>query len=121
MRYLWRDYFYNNGLVFYSYKCNAVPVLNYLSTMPRKRMGGSGGISVPFSTSALYGGELSASCPGRFTHGVTVPNTYFIGVWVGPKSWSGRCEGEKILLLPGIEPGRPARSPLLYLLFLLAV
>jgi hypothetical protein len=29
----------------------------------------------------------------------------------GPQSRYGRCGGEKILSMPGIEPGSPARSP----------
>jgi hypothetical protein len=41
-------------------------VLNWLSTIPLRRMG-SGGIAPPLLTSALHVGELSASCPGRFT------------------------------------------------------
>jgi hypothetical protein len=39
-----------------------------------------------FSTSALVGGEWSASRPGRFTHGERVPGTHWIGGWVNPKA-----------------------------------
>jgi hypothetical protein len=36
-----------------------------------------------FLTSALDGGEWSASCPDRFTHRERAPDTYWIGGWVG--------------------------------------
>jgi hypothetical protein len=35
------------------------------------------------STSALDGGEWSASRPGRFTPGERTPGTHWIEVWVG--------------------------------------
>jgi hypothetical protein len=37
-----------------------------------------------FLTSALDGGECSASRPGGFTPGEVVPGTHCIGGWVGP-------------------------------------
>jgi hypothetical protein len=37
-------------------------------------------------TSALDGGEWSASRPGRFTLGERAPRTYWIGGWVGPRA-----------------------------------
>jgi hypothetical protein len=37
-------------------------------------------------TSALDGGEWSASRPGRFTPRETAPVTYWIGGWVGPRA-----------------------------------
>jgi hypothetical protein len=37
-------------------------------------------------TSALDGGECSASRPGRFTSRETAPGTYWIGGWVGPRA-----------------------------------
>jgi hypothetical protein len=36
-------------------------------------------------TSALDGGEWSASRPGRFTPKEGVPGTHWIGSWVGPR------------------------------------
>jgi hypothetical protein len=42
---------------------------------------GSKVIASPFFTSALDGGEWSASHPGRFT-----PSTNWVGGWVGPKA-----------------------------------
>jgi hypothetical protein len=44
----------------------------------------SGGINLPFLTSALDGGELSASRHGRFTPGEIVQGTHWIGGSVGP-------------------------------------
>jgi hypothetical protein len=37
-------------------------------------------------TSALDGGEWSASRPGRFTPRERAPGTHWIGGWVGPKA-----------------------------------
>jgi hypothetical protein len=43
-------------------------------------------MATPFLTSALDGGEWSASRLGRFTPGDTAPNTHFIGGWMGPRA-----------------------------------
>jgi hypothetical protein len=37
-------------------------------------------------TSALDGGEWSASHPGRFTPRERAPGTHWIGVWVGSRA-----------------------------------
>jgi hypothetical protein len=37
-------------------------------------------------TSALGGGEWSASRPGRFTPRERAPDTHWIGGWVGPRA-----------------------------------
>jgi hypothetical protein len=37
-------------------------------------------------TSALDGGEWSASRPSRFTTRESAPGTHWIGVWVGPRA-----------------------------------
>jgi hypothetical protein len=37
-------------------------------------------------TSALDGGEWSASCPGRFTPREKAPGTHWIGGWVDPRA-----------------------------------
>jgi hypothetical protein len=48
---------------------------------------GSGGIAPIHSlTSALDGGEWSASCPGHFTPRETAPGIHWIGGWVGPRA-----------------------------------
>jgi hypothetical protein len=39
-----------------------------------------------FLTSALDGGEWSASRPGRFTPREGAPVTHWIGGWVGPRA-----------------------------------
>jgi hypothetical protein len=38
------------------------------------------------STSALDGGEWSASCPSRFAPRERAPDTHWIGGWVGPRT-----------------------------------
>jgi hypothetical protein len=48
-----------------------------------------GGVQVEidiFLTSALVGGEWSASRPCHFTPGERVPDTRWLGGWVGPES-----------------------------------
>jgi hypothetical protein len=65
-----------------------------------------------FLTSALVGGEWSASRPGRFTLGYPLDRR--LG---GPQSRSGRRGEEKILDPTRLEDrplGRPARSQSLY-------
>jgi hypothetical protein len=47
---------------------------------------GSGGAAPTFMTSALDGGEWSASRHGRFTPGKRAPDTHCIGGWVGPRA-----------------------------------
>jgi hypothetical protein len=51
-----------------------------------------------FLTSALVGGEWSASRPGRFT-----PGTHWIGGWVGRTAGLDDVEKRKFLTLPGLE------------------
>jgi hypothetical protein len=55
-------------------------------------------------TSALHGGEWSASCPGRFT-----PDTDRIGDWVGTRAVLDALEKIKFR-----NPARTARSLSLY-------
>jgi hypothetical protein len=75
-----------------------------------------GGVDVKihiFLTSALAGGEWSASRPGRFTSGERAPGTYWIGGWVDPRAGLDDVEKRKFLTLPGLELltfGRPACS-----------
>jgi hypothetical protein len=52
-----------------------------------------------FLTSALVGGEWSASRPGRFTPGERAPGTHYIGGWVDPKSGLYDVEKGKFLSL----------------------
>jgi hypothetical protein len=52
-----------------------------------------------FLTSALAGGECSASRTGRFTPGEKSP-THWIGCWVDPRAG---LEKRKFLTLPGLE------------------
>jgi hypothetical protein len=64
-----------------------------------------GGVDVQihiFVTSALAGGEWSASRPGRSTPGERAPGTDWIGGWVGLKAGLGDVEKIKFLTLPGL-------------------
>jgi hypothetical protein len=63
-----------------------------------------------FLTSALVGGEWSASRPGSITPGGGAPGTYWIGGWVGPRT--GLDDVERRLELLPLD--RPARSQSLY-------
>jgi hypothetical protein len=66
-----------------------------------------------FLTSALVGGEWSASRPGRFTSGERTPGTHWIGGWVDLKASLDNLEKRKSLAPPGLELRRlvrPARS-----------
>jgi hypothetical protein len=65
-----------------------------------------------FLTSALAGGEWSASRPGHFIPGEGTPDTHWIG-WVSPIAGLDDVENRKFLTPPGLEllpVGRPARS-----------
>jgi hypothetical protein len=64
-----------------------------------------------FLTSALTGGEWSASRSGRFTP-VRAPGTHWIGGCVDPRAGLDDVK-RKFVILPGLELrplGRPARS-----------
>jgi hypothetical protein len=73
--------------------------------------GESGGITPPFLTSALDGGEWSLSCPCLFTPGERASGTHRIGGWVGPRAGIAAMEWIKISY-PCRESNlvRPARS-----------
>jgi hypothetical protein len=70
-----------------------------------------------FLTSALVGGELSASRPCRFTPRQRAPGIHWIGGRVSHRASLDGVEKRKLLILPGLELrllGRPARSRSLY-------
>jgi hypothetical protein len=70
-----------------------------------------------FLTSALAGGEWSASRPCRFTPGERASGTHCIGGWVRPRAGVDDIEKSTFLTLPGLEVqplGRPGRSQSLY-------
>jgi hypothetical protein len=54
-------------------------------------------------TSALDGGEWSASHPGRFTAEVRVYGTHCVGDWVDPKAILDSTVGKNPLTVSGIE------------------
>jgi hypothetical protein len=69
----------------------------------------SGGIAPPFLTTALDGGEWSASRPGRFTPGEVGPGTSWIGGWVGHKAGLDAMK-RKSCTPRESNPGRLARA-----------
>jgi hypothetical protein len=79
-----------------------------------------GGVDVQIHillTSALAGGEWSASLHCRFTPGERIHGTYLIGGWVNPRAGLDDVEKRKFLSLPRLElrPLRlPARSQSIY-------
>jgi hypothetical protein len=56
-----------------------------------------------FLTSALVGGERSASLPGRFARGERATGTHFTEGSVGPRTGLGDVESRTFLTLPGLE------------------
>jgi hypothetical protein len=78
---------------------------------------GNGCIDPHFLTSALVGGEWSASRPARFIPGERAPSTLWIEGWVDPRAGLDDVEKRKFLTLLGLELrpiGRLARSQSLY-------
>jgi hypothetical protein len=63
-----------------------------------------------FLTSALAGGEWSASRPGSFTPRKEPPHTHWIGGWVDPRAGLDDVEDRKFLILARLEL-RPLGSP----------
>jgi hypothetical protein len=66
-----------------------------------------------FLTSAVAGGEWSASRSCGFTAGERTPGTHWLGGWVGPRAGLDDVEKRKFFTLPGLELpplGRPVRS-----------
>jgi hypothetical protein len=64
-----------------------------------------------FLTSALAGGEWSASRPGRFTPGERGPGTHCIGGWVDPRAGLDDVEKREIVLDPiGTQTPTPRSS-----------
>jgi hypothetical protein len=63
----------------------------------------SGGIVPSFLTSAVGGGEWSASRLGRFTPGERAPAIHLLESWVGLEAGLEVLEKRKMLLLSGIR------------------
>jgi hypothetical protein len=83
-------------------KGKTVPALNQALCHEAIHIG-EWGIVLPFLTSALDGGEWSASRPGCFTLRERAPGTNWIGECVGPKAGLDAMEKIRTLSLPGIE------------------
>jgi hypothetical protein len=71
------------------------PLQPNISGRPWRRMG-EWSIAPPFLTSALDGGEWSASRPRRFTPEETALGTHCLGDWVGPTADMDVMERRKI-------------------------
>jgi hypothetical protein len=56
-----------------------------------------------FLTSALVGGEWSASLPVRFTPLGKGPDTHWVGGWVTPRAGLDDVEKRKFFILSGLE------------------
>jgi hypothetical protein len=69
--------------------------------------------SYSFTTSALDGGEWSASRPGRaFTPGERTPGTHCTGGWVGPRAGlDTEARGKILCLCRESNPDRPVVQP----------
>jgi hypothetical protein len=80
---------------------------------PWRRLGGEEYSSYSFTTSALDGGEWSASHPGRaFTPGERNPGTRCTGGWVGPRAGlDTEVRGKILCLCRGSNPDRPVVQP----------
>jgi hypothetical protein len=72
---------------------------------------GYGGKAPPFLTSAVGGGEWSASRPCYFTAGEIAHGTQIIEGWVGPRAGLNAVECSKISFpCSELNRGRPTRS-----------
>jgi hypothetical protein len=72
-------------------------------------MWGSEGIAPSFLTSALDGGEWSASRPGRFIPGEIAAGIHCMGGWVGSRASLDIVEKRKCSPRRDSNPDRPAR------------
>jgi hypothetical protein len=63
-----------------------------------------------FLTSALAGGEWSASRPGRFTTGERAPCTHWIGGLVDPRAGLDDVKMRKFVTVTGLELVQPVAS-----------
>jgi hypothetical protein len=86
-------------------------LLHQLSTTPWRCM--SCGIATPFLTSALGGGEWSASRLSHFIRRERAPCTHRIGGWVDPRTSLDTGVVKNLLPLLRI-PGHPVGSPSLH-------
>jgi hypothetical protein len=79
---------------------------------PWRRLGERRYSSYSFTTSALDGGEWSASRTGRFTPGERTPGTHCTGGWVGPRAVLDTEDRGKILCpCWGSNPDRSVVQP----------
>jgi hypothetical protein len=74
----------------------------------------SGGVALPFLTSALNRGELPASRPGGFTPGERAAGTYWIRGWIGSRT--GLDDMKRKILAPTLIRTTPAPHTLTHTL-----
>jgi hypothetical protein len=92
-------------------KCKVVPLRSIEAHLGDRRYS-----SYCFLTSALEGGERSASCPGRALppdKEPPVPTVQEAG-WAPEPVWTQRLEEKILCLCRGSNPDRPVRSQTLY-------
>jgi hypothetical protein len=71
-----------------------------------------GGVNVSIHiclTSALDGGEWSASNPGRFILAERAPGTHWIGGWLGPRTGVDNVGKRKFLALPRMQTPKQSK------------
>jgi hypothetical protein len=102
-----------NYLLFYALRQLKVSKLSRYT--PWWRFWGGGGITYSFLTSALEGGEWSASRPGRALPPGKGPPVPFDRRWVDPRA-DLDAEARRKILCPcrGSNPDRPTSSQTLY-------
>jgi hypothetical protein len=61
-------------------------------------------------TSALDGGEWSASRPGRFTPRERAPGTHWIGGWVGPRAVLDELIKHLVVIFHRVSGGKSPRN-----------
>jgi hypothetical protein len=107
----------NTSIIGKRYSCRCAQLIKHYA------MKVYGGVDVSihiFLTSALVGGEWSASRPSRFTPtppGETAPSTHWIGGWLDPRASLDDLEKRKFLTLLRLELrllSHPAHSQSLY-------
>jgi hypothetical protein len=77
-------------------------VLNLIKHYAMKANGGMYIETHVFLTSALVGGEWSASHPGRFTSEERDPGTHWTGGWVGPGTCLDYVKKGKVFTLQAV-------------------
>jgi hypothetical protein len=93
--------------------CTPETLVKKSKTVPLHAMQALGYSSYSFSTSALYGGEWSASCPGRaLTPEERTLGTHWTEGWVGPRAGlDTEVRGKILCPCRGSKLDRPVVQP----------